>query len=193
MSEYASIPEPQASIESLFETVSALKQTVEALVGRRGTDVSTAVTRADLVAQSNLAGATPSVALTNLGLVDVTASWANFTPTITATTGVFTSVSANGQYKVIGKIVLFRLQIVITTIGTAAGRMLVPLPTGTISGGTPTNDYCLLCSGLNQGTHKGVFGQIYDSLTQISVNLYDASFPGTSGEAVNIAGFYEQA
>lgn len=66
--EYASIPEPTADSQSLLASVSALKQTVEALVGQRGTSASTAVTQADLTAQSNLAGVTPAVALANLGL-----------------------------------------------------------------------------------------------------------------------------
>jgi hypothetical protein len=66
--EFASIPEPQKTIDSLFEAVSALKQTVESLIGQRGTDASTAVTKQQLSDQANLAGVTPAVALANLGL-----------------------------------------------------------------------------------------------------------------------------
>lgn len=66
--EFASIPEPTADPQSLLASVSALKQTVEALAGQRGTDASTAVTQADLTAQQNLAGVTPAVAIANLGI-----------------------------------------------------------------------------------------------------------------------------
>lgn len=64
--EYASIPAPTA--DNLLPAVDALKQTVEALVGQRGTSASTAVTQAALAAQANLAGVTPSVAIANLGI-----------------------------------------------------------------------------------------------------------------------------
>lgn len=64
----ASIPEPAKDLDSLYEVVSALKQTVEALIGERGGDGSTVVTQQDLIDQSNLAGVDPDVAKDNLNL-----------------------------------------------------------------------------------------------------------------------------
>ena len=66
--EFASVPEPTDDPSSLLETVQALKQCVEALVGRRGTDASTAVTQEDLANNANLAFADKPQTRKNLGL-----------------------------------------------------------------------------------------------------------------------------
>jgi hypothetical protein len=67
----APIPEPVREIDSLYDVVVALKQTVEALIGERGGDGSTIVTQQELADQANLAGVDPTVALENLGLDDL--------------------------------------------------------------------------------------------------------------------------
>lgn len=60
-SEYAAIPAPVANLTSLHATVVALKQTVEVLVGQRGTGTQAAVTQADLTAlQAQIAALTPT-------------------------------------------------------------------------------------------------------------------------------------
>lgn len=72
--EYAAIPDPVRDIDGLYASVEALKQTVEALIGQRGTDVSTVVTKQELADQANLAGVDPTVARTNLGLASTATS-----------------------------------------------------------------------------------------------------------------------
>lgn len=117
------------------------------------------------------------------------AAWTAYTPTITATTGTFTSVNASGVYKVIGKTVFFRVTINIVTIGSAAGRLLLPFPTG---GPNSVANYSVAINGTNQTSHKAVTGQVFDDLTKISCNLYDGTFPGAN-DTINLAGFYELA
>ena len=51
-SEFAAIPEPQKDIDALYDCVSALKMSLEALIGVRGTDASTAVTREEFNAMT---------------------------------------------------------------------------------------------------------------------------------------------
>lgn len=51
-----------------------------------------------------------------------------WTPTITATTGTFTSVSATGEYTRIGNQVTVHLKITITNPGTASGQIKYTLP-----------------------------------------------------------------
>jgi hypothetical protein len=55
-------------------------------------------------------------------------AWTSYTPTITAATGSFTTVSATGAYQVIGKTCFVTINISITTVGTAAGTIYATLP-----------------------------------------------------------------
>ena len=55
-------------------------------------------------------------------------NWTANTPTITAATGSFTTVSATGAYQVIGKTCFVTINISITTAGTAAGTIYATLP-----------------------------------------------------------------
>jgi hypothetical protein len=51
-----------------------------------------------------------------------------FTPTITASSGTFTTVSASGTYTKIGRQVTIQLRVTITDAGTAAGAIKYTLP-----------------------------------------------------------------
>lgn len=66
-------------------------------------------------------------------------AWTAYTPTVTAGTGTFTTVSATGAYVQIGKIVIVRGTVTITTNGTAAATVIATLPitqkTGTVGHG----------------------------------------------------------
>lgn len=77
--------------------------------------------------------------VTVLQCTDVTATWTNSqvlvsgawmtaTPTVTASSGTFTSVSCDFRYRIIGKTAQFSANITITTAGTAAGNILFNLP-----------------------------------------------------------------
>jgi hypothetical protein len=58
-------------------------------------------------------------------------AWTTYTPTITASSGTPTTVSGAGAYRIIGKTMFITVKIVVTTVGTAAALMRVPLPSGT--------------------------------------------------------------
>lgn len=57
-----------------------------------------------------------------------TTAWTTYTPTITAGSGSFTTVSATGRWRRIGKTVVVQADITITTAGTAASTLFASLP-----------------------------------------------------------------
>jgi hypothetical protein len=65
---------------------------------------------------------------TATGLAWDDGGWTTYTPTVTAGSGTFTTVSATGRYKRIGKLVCVQMTITITTNGTAAANVQGTLP-----------------------------------------------------------------
>lgn len=61
--------------------------------------------------------------------------WIAFTPTITAATGTFTSVSAVSRYKLLGKTCIYEGTITVTTVGSAASSIITDLPTAAFQAG----------------------------------------------------------
>ncbi len=115
---------------------------------------------------------------------DITA-WTTYTPTITAGTGTFTTVSGAGRYKQLGKTLHISVIVTITTNGTAATSVIVPLPAGmTAAGGFVLNGRGALVSGKQlQGLINGA--------TSITVFNYDNTYPGATGEGLIISGTIE--
>jgi hypothetical protein len=56
------------------------------------------------------------------------ASWTDYTPTVTAWSGTFGSVSATGRFKQIGKTVFMEADVNIINAGTATSNIMVSLP-----------------------------------------------------------------
>lgn len=114
-------------------------------------------------------------------------AWTSYTPTITAGTGTFTTVSASGKYCQIGKIVVCKFTITITTNGTAAGGILATLPVTAASG--------LISTG--SGRENSVVGkmlQVYNSsTTQATIFNYDNTYPGGNGYSIICSLVYEAA
>lgn len=113
-------------------------------------------------------------------------AWTSYTPTVTANTGTFTSVSATGAYKTIGKTVFFRQNITITTVGTASGSVNATLPTG-VSGNC-------VASGRFSNDGKALSVSLTGSPTGYSFStLYDGTFPFTNGSVLSVSGVYESS
>jgi hypothetical protein len=68
------------------------------------------------------------VSVANGGTGDTGTAWASWTPTVTASTGTFTTTSSVCTFKTIGKTVHMRGAITITSIGTASGVLKFTLP-----------------------------------------------------------------
>jgi len=59
---------------------------------------------------------------------DLSTGWTSYTPTITASGGTFTTVTATGRYKRIGKTIHLQITVTMTTVNTAVGLLKASLP-----------------------------------------------------------------
>ena len=67
--------------------------------------------------------------LTAATMNSIGATWETWTPTISASTGTFTTVSVNlARYGRIGKLVYGQIDVSITSLGTASGILIFTLP-----------------------------------------------------------------
>lgn len=113
--------------------------------------------------------------------------WSSWSPTITATSGTFTSVTGTGIYCQIGKLVHVGLKVVCTTVGTAAGIMQSTLPVT-----ADAASFQLTGSGYNASSANLAFATVVGS-NAVSM-LYDGgAFPITSGQTVHASFFYKAA
>ena len=105
-----------------------------------------------------------------------------YTPTITATSGTFTSVSATGIFSAVGRRVDFKYAITITTNGTAAGAVVATMPI------SPTAT-CIIPGRENTATGKMLQGIVS---TGGGMNIYDYSgaYPGGDGRSLIVSGSY---
>jgi hypothetical protein len=110
--------------------------------------------------------------------------WVSFTPTITAGSGSFTSVSGNGYYLKRGKIVHVVLNVTCTTIGTAGSYVSATLPFA------ETNISNWIVTGKNNTTGAQVVGSVSQGTATANIANYAGSFPLASGQSVTLTGFY---
>lgn len=109
-----------------------------------------------------------------------------YTPTITAGTGTFTSVSGVGGYRGTASNVLFlHIVITITTRGTADGFIRATLPFASADNGRKQH-----IAGQNLTTGKMMTGSINPNTSEILIQLYDGTYSGASGEVIVIQGDY---
>jgi hypothetical protein len=118
-------------------------------------------------------------------LTEAESTWS---PTITAETGTFTSVAAsNCRYLQANKLVIWTATITITTAGTAAGAIRMPLPVTAQSG------WIYLGNG-RETTATGSMLQAFQfSSTVASIVRYDNATIIASGRALTVMGHYEAA
>ncbi|WP_441235658.1 hypothetical protein [Bradyrhizobium sp. 930_D9_N1_4] len=112
-------------------------------------------------------------------------AFTSYSPSVTASVGSPTTVSATGRYKQVGKIVFVQFHVTVTTVGTAAGQMLVTLPAVSVS------TYYYTGAVYHSGNNKsGAFTVVPGSTNGVT---YDAT--GTtwwaSGATLEGSVFYE--
>lgn len=122
----------------------------------------------------------------NGGTGDTGTAWTAYTPSIAAQSGTFTTVSATGRYKTIGKTTFITITITATNIGTAAGYASATLPNISAA-----EQYTL--SGGNFSTGKSMRALIGISSSAALIANYDNTFPLASGQTVTVSGVYESA
>lgn len=118
------------------------------------------------------------------GTGDSGTQWSTQTVTPTAQSGTLTTASATWRFKVIGKTAFFNLICGITTNGTGATAVNVPLPTGW------TGKSNSAFGGLDMALGPAVFGRCYGA-TAMQLIKYDGSYPGANGAQMVINGVLE--
>lgn len=118
-----------------------------------------------------------------------TSAWSSYTPTITPQTGSFTTASASGRWKQIGKTVFVTITITITTNGTAGGYIKATLPTTVVNSGLYQIMGGKEISVVGATTTTIIFPNTADSYTV----FYNNTSPCGSGNVVVISGTYETA
>jgi hypothetical protein len=115
----------------------------------------------------------------------VVGAWTTYTPVITAASGTFTTVSAAGRYKQIGKTVFIFVSVTITTNGTAAGYVVATLPVNSLGNGN-------IIAGRESAVAGKMLQAIVGAASMIILN-YDNTYPGGDGCALLMTGVYEAA
>lgn len=110
--------------------------------------------------------------------------WAAYTPTITAGTGSFTTVSAVGRWKQIGKLVFVQATITITTNGTAATSVKATLP-------ATANSNAVLIARETAISGTGCFGQVDSATASVGILTGASGYPGGNGASIRFSGCYE--
>ena len=113
-------------------------------------------------------------------------AWQDWTPTITATTGSFTTTSAAGRYTQIGKTVHFQVAVTITTVGTGTGAKFSLPVTAQSAIGT--------IGGYRERAVSGLTGTVSISTTSTAIfHEYDNVQTIASGWVFQAYGTYEAA
>lgn len=119
-------------------------------------------------------------------LTAINSAWGAFTPTVTAASGAFTTVSGAGRYKQVGKTVYFYILVTITTIGTAGTAINVTLPATAQSAN-------FAFSGRENGVTGALLTAWLASTTSLRIQKYDGTFIGANGHIMAVSGSYEAA
>jgi hypothetical protein len=115
------------------------------------------------------------------GLLWNNAAWTSYTPTVIATAGTFTTVSATGRSTRIGKLCVAQINVVITTNGTAAGQIIVSAPYTSANSGTS-----YVGTGReNQSIGFQVTARIGSNSSDIYIQKYDAQYPGGNSYTIS--------
>ena len=103
------------------------------------------------------------------------------TPTVTSGSGTFTTVAGEVHAHRFGSRVMFDCTVVITTNGTAAGNVIVPLPY------TPA--YLAGCGGVEVTTDDTLAGTIHTD-GNLYITTYTGAYPGADGYVLLMSGVY---
>lgn len=116
-------------------------------------------------------------------------AWTAYTPAVVPGTGALTTVSATGAFKIIGKTVFVRAEIVLTTNGTGAVSIIMTLPPGVspkINGGFGGAGYETAATG------KMLQVSVFQTGTPFAVlTFYDATYPGGNGRTFEVGLVFE--
>lgn len=114
------------------------------------------------------------------------ADWLTYAPTVTATSGAISAVTATGRWIQVGKVLFFQVTISLTTNGTGAGALLVTLPSSPVGASHA-------CSGIQVVNNFACAVRTTQGVEHCTVYKYDGSYPGASAAQFILTGAYEVA
>lgn len=126
-----------------------------------------------------------ALASESTGLQWNSGAWTSYTPTITAGSGTFTSVSGTARYIRIGKLCAVQQQVTVTTNGTAAVEVRLTLPFNA------STNICIGSGREVNVTGKMLQGEV--NTTYIGWRNYDNSYPVGSNYTFFGTAIYEVA
>lgn len=110
-------------------------------------------------------------------------AWTSYSPTITATSGTFTTVGGTAYYMTMGKTTWFTCTVNITTAGTASGGVVITLP-------NTCAQNCILLGRESTATGNSLSGTIFASGTSVTIFKYDNTTIIASGRDLTVSGVY---
>ena len=117
-------------------------------------------------------------------------AWTSYTPTVTASSGSITTYSAAGWYSQSGKTVVAQARVTITTVGTAAGTMVVTLP---ITAATGTSKEWIGAALEGQTTGNSGWISVLSGATAGNIRSYNFGTFFGSGNQIIFTVVYEVA
>lgn len=105
------------------------------------------------------------------------------TPTVTAGTGTITTVSSTLNYTKIGRLVAFKAIITVTTNGTGAGFLILPLPFTASAINSPV-------SAILNATGAALIGNVAGGSANCNIFTLTGAYPATSGTVLSVNGTY---
>jgi hypothetical protein len=111
-------------------------------------------------------------------------SWTATSPTVTASSGTFTSVTGNLRYKTNNKTTFFNLIVTITTNGTAAGGITVTMPFSALA-------ESVISGRETQSTGLACTGTMTASSNILTILRYDNLYAGGTGYRITLNGVLE--
>lgn len=122
----------------------------------------------------------------NARQIKIAAQWQDWTPVFTATSGTITTYTVNSaKYLQRGKEIQIRLDVTITTNGTAASAITSTLPINGVGNGG------VLAGRENTVTGKMLQGRVQGAV--LTILNYDNTYPGGNGARIIMSGVYEAA
>lgn len=150
-------------------------------------------TTALLRATSITVGWTGTLAVSRGGTGDTGSAWTTYTPSLSAGSGSFTSATATGRYKTIGKTVFLHVRVNITTNGTAAGsvRVSAPFTAGGSDGSTGDGDQWPLVGRESKATGIAILATLVGNSSTLVIQTNAGAYPGADGYVLQVNGSYE--
>jgi hypothetical protein len=115
------------------------------------------------------------------GLLWNNSAWTSYTPTVTASSGSFTTVSATGRWIRVGKLAVVQFTVTITTNGTAAGQILVTAPFGALA----SSSYMGVTRESNATGFMGYATISSGGGSSFYVANYDNTYMGGTGRSIS--------